>query len=286
MKKPTIGCIGQGWVGKHIADNFESRGFSVVRYSKESPHNGNAEKITDCDIVFIAVPTPTTAKGFDSSIVAGVLKLVGKGKAAVIKSTMLPGTTDQLQKKNPDKFVFHAPEFLREAQAAKDVAHPNRNIIGVPDQPKSRKSEALKNAKLVISVLPKSPYELICSAKEAELIKYTSNCFLTLKVIYGNLIYDLAGSLGLDYEKVIDAVGADARIGKSHFIVDKKKRGAGGNCFIKDFAAFRKFFEEIVKDHKGAEFLRSAEQKNIHLLKSTGKDLELLAGVYGEEEKN
>lgn len=54
MQKPTIGFIGQGWIGKHYADDFERRGFSVVRYSREAEHHGNMKVIAKCDIVFIA----------------------------------------------------------------------------------------------------------------------------------------------------------------------------------------------------------------------------------------
>ena len=87
-KKPLIGFIGQGFVGKAYADDFENRGFKNVRYALEEPYRNNKDLIKDCDIVFIAVPTPTTEKGFDDSIIRGAVKLVGKGKIAVIKSTI------------------------------------------------------------------------------------------------------------------------------------------------------------------------------------------------------
>ena len=96
-----IGVIGQGWVGKNYADSFNKRGFDVVRYALEHPHNQNSSQIRDCDIVFIAVPTPTTQDGFDDSIIKEMIKLVGRGKTAVIKSTILPGTTKSIQKENP-----------------------------------------------------------------------------------------------------------------------------------------------------------------------------------------
>ena len=79
MDKPRIGFIGQGWIGKNYADDFERRGYHTVRYALEPQYVGNKEKIKDCDIVFIAVPTPTTPAGFDSSIVEGALSLVGAG---------------------------------------------------------------------------------------------------------------------------------------------------------------------------------------------------------------
>ncbi len=274
-----IGFIGQGWIGKNYADDFESRGFFVVRYAKENGYDGNSKLIEECDIVFIAVPTPTTPFGFDDSIVRAVIKLVGKGKKAVIKSTIVPGTTKSIQKENPDIFVFHSPEFLREASAAHDASHPDRNIIGIPEDTK----EFREKAQAVIDVLPKAPFELICDANNAELVKYAGNCFLYTKVVYMNMLYDLTTKLGGSFEEVRDAMMGDPRIGKSHMDpVHQSGRGAGGHCFIKDFSAFIKMYEKNVGDNLGIEALRALEGKNIDLLKQSNKDHDLLRGVYGE----
>lgn len=278
--KKKIGFIGQGWIGKNYADDFEARGFSTVRYAKENGHEGNAGLIQECDIVFIAVPTPTTPEGFDDSIVREVVKLVGKGKTAVIKSTILPGTTASIQKENPEIFVFHSPEFLREASAAHDAAHPDRSIIGIPEDTE----DFHKKAEEVLQVLPAAPFQMVCHSNEAELVKYAGNCFLFTKVVFMNILYDLSKKLGCDFEKVKDAMAGDPRIGKSHMDpLSLGTRGAGGHCFIKDFAAFAEMYEKEIGDTFGVEALRALENKNIDLLKASGKDLDLLRGVYGEK---
>ena len=275
-----IGFIGQGWVGKNYADGFEKRGYEIVRYSLEKPYVDNKEKIKDCDIVFIAVPTPTTPAGFDGCILRQTMKLLGVGKIAVIKSTMMPGTTELIQKENPDIYVMHSPEFLTEVNAAHDVANPNRNIIGIPeDTPLFR-----EKAKEVIDVMPSAPYRLICPAKEAELIKYGGNCWFYFKVIFINMLYDLAKELGCQWETIRDAMMADARIGETHLNpIHKGGRGAGGHCFIKDFAAFSEIYKKHIGDEFGLKVLESLKDKNIDLLVKSGKDLDLLSGVYGEE---
>lgn len=279
-RKPLIGFIGQGFIGKNYADDFEKRGFTVVRYAKGPAYEGNAEKIKDCNIVFIAVPTPTTPKGFDYSIVESVLPVVGKGKIAVIKSTILPGTTEALQKKFPDIFVFHSPEFLAEATAAYDAAHPTRTIVGIP-----QKSEIyMRKAKEVLQVLPHAPYEAVLPVREAELVKYAGNCLLYAKVVFANLFYDVAEKTGGDWSRIRDAVAADPRIGKSHLTpVHFGGRGAGGHCFIKDFAAFSRLYEEFVSDALGTNILNALRDKNNALLRASGKDIELLEGVYGKD---
>lgn len=280
QKDTKIGFIGQGWIGKHYADNFEQRGFGVVRYAKEWPHIQNGEQIKDCDIVFIAVPTPTTPQGFDDSILREAVKLVGYKKTAVIKSTVLPGTTESIQRENPNIFVLHSPEFLREANVVYDAANPQRNIIGLP----SDNEEYRQKAREVLAVLPSAPYELICSAREAELIKYGGNGFLASKIIFINILYDLVKKLGCRWEIVREAMAADPRIGGSHLNpVFEGGRGAGKHCFIKDFEAFARMYENLVGDKSGVETLRAIINKNADLLISTNKDVDILAGVYGEE---
>lgn len=284
LSRPTssgmkIGFIGQGWIGKNYADNFEQRGYEVVRYAKEAPYDVNKEAIALCDIVFIAVPTPTTTKGFDDSIVRAVVPLVGKGKIAVIKSTVLPGTTETIQKENPEIIVLHSPEFLVEATVLKDVANPSRNIIGIP----IADDVYPRAAKQVMETLPRAPYEDVCSSRESELIKYGANAFLYTKVVFMNMLYDLAQKEGCSWGKVRDGIASDSRIGSSHMNpVHKTGRGAGGHCFIKDFAAFREEYERTVGDTIGSNLLRSLESKNIELLVGSQKDLNLLEETYGE----
>jgi UDP-glucose 6-dehydrogenase len=280
IKNLTIGFIGQGWIGKHYADDFESRGFPTVRYSLEEPYVNNKEKIADCAVVFIAVPTPTTPDGFSAEIVSEALGLVGDGKIAVIKSTIVPGTTEKLQGLYPQKFILHSPEFLTEATAAYDAANPTRNIIGLPINNPDYEAAA----KLVLGVLPRANYEKICSAKEAELIKYGRNALGFFRVIFTNLLYDATIASGTNWEVIREAMIADPDNGPTYMNpVHKTGRGAGGHCFIKDFATFADFYEATVKDKRGVEVLAALEAKNIALLKDTNKDLDLLRGVYGDK---
>lgn len=274
-----IGFIGQGWIGKNYADNFEKRGFKVIRYSLDAEYNGNKEKIKDCEIVFIAVPTMTTPAGFDSQIVRETVKLVGSGKIAVIKSTLLPGTTEAIQKENPDIFVLHSPEFLTRSTAKRDVEVPPRNIIGLPvDNDDYRQA-----AESVLRLVPKAPYNLICPARDVEMIKYIRNCQGYFRVIFANLAYDLAKAIGADWQNIEEAMAADPLNGGYYYKpIHDSGRGAGGPCYIKDFAAFSKLYLEKVGDVSGNKLLESMQNKNIELLAESRKDLDLLKGVYGD----
>lgn len=280
-EKIKIGFIGQGFVGKNMANEFEERGFTTIRYSLEPEYIGNKDRIKEADIVFVAVPTPTRPEGFDDSILRDQIKLVGKGKIAVIKSTIIPGTTQSLQKENPDIFVLHSPEFLVAAQAAEDARKPERNLIGIPID----NAEFRSKAELALSVLPKAPYTAVLSSTETELVKYIGNNFLYTKVIFMNLMYDLAQNIGADWAKVSEAVSRDPRIGTSHMqpvhtSERSSGRGAGGHCFPKDFEALLRFYAKEVGDERGVKVLESIRDKNIALLVESKKDADILKGIY------
>ena len=98
------------------------------------------------------------------------------------------------------------------------------------------------------------------------------------------MLYDSAQKLGVQWETVQDAMAADPRIGRTHLNpVHQGGRGAGGHCFIKDFAAFTDIYQRQVGDKLGMEVLESLEKKNIDLLIKSKKDIDLLKGVYGDK---
>ena len=279
MSETHIGFIGQGFIGKNYSDDFEARGHKVVRYAKEEPHNENKDAIATCDVVFIAVPTPTTPTGYDSSIIENVLPLTGVGSIVVLKSTILPGFTKILQEKFPDRIIMNSPEFLSEATAAFDASHPFMNIVGITKPNDAHK----KAAELVHSILPPTPFSKTVSSEEAELIKYSHNCSGYTQIIFFNLMYDLASKLGADWKNIEEALKADPFIPNRYASpVHKSGRGAGGHCFIKDMAALSNVYEKVVGDKLGLDVIKSMEEKNKSLLKQTEKDLDLLKGVYGD----
>lgn len=288
MEKPLIGFIGQGFIGKNYADDFEERGYRVVRYSLEEPYVANKEKIKECDIVFIAVWTPTLPSGekrddgmprvyFDDRIVREVVSLVGKNKIAVIKSTIIPGTTNSIQNENKDIIILHSPEFLSEKTAAKDARNPERNIIGIPID-----SEEYRNAaEKVMSILPEAPYKLICSAITAEHIKYANNGILFLKTVFAHVMKEIADKNGANWEEIRSALSADPRVGPSHL---DPRGGAGRSCFIKDFGALSEMYQKMFPEEGSAIMgIRGFEYKNNELLRENNRYIDLLEGVYGKD---
>jgi UDPglucose 6-dehydrogenase len=274
-----IGFIGQGFVGKNIANDLESRGFEVVRYALEKEYLGNKEHLKTCDATFIAVPTPTTPEGFDYSIVDSALALLGTGKIAVIKSTLLPGTTRTLQEKYPNLVILFSPEFLSEATAAHDAANPMFNIIGIPPDSAGHRTAA----ETIMGLLPKSEKQFIIPTEAAELFKYAHNIHGYMRVVLSNMLYDLAGALKTDWTNVQEIMNVDPMMSPYYNApVHKSGRGAGGHCFIKDMAAFAELYRTLLPDDKhGQEVIQALEAKNLELLAKTNKDQDLVEGVYG-----
>lgn len=227
-KKKTIGILGNGMVGSTLASWFtEALVFDVDPKRRKN----SLEEINQAaEIVFIAVPTPYQGK-FDLSYVEDAIKSLAPGKTIVIKSTVLPGTTEGLQKKHADQAFLFNPEFLTEKTALNDFLHPVMQLVGFTTKSK-------KLAPAVLKMLPKAKISKVMSSQQAEAVKYFRNCFYATKVIFANQFYDYCQANSLSYDAIKDIVRHDPMVGENHLeIFHQGGRGAGGKCLPKDLAA-------------------------------------------------
>jgi len=263
LKDLKIGICGVGMVGGALARYFEKKGIKPFLYDK-GKNLGSVEEVNQADVIFICVPTPyNKKKGFDLSYVEEAISKIQGEKIIVIKSTVLPGTTEKLQEKYPQhKFLFN-PEFLTELTADQDMCYPDRQIIGY-----TKKSYDIAGD--ILQILPLAPYEKIMPATEAEMVKYFGNTWFSTKVIFANQIYDLCQKLGINYDRVMEAAATDKRIGRTHLEVwHKGYRGYGGKCLPKDIRALIQFGNEKGVDLK---LLKVVEEINNQLMKEQGID--------------
>ncbi|MEX2245467.1 MAG: hypothetical protein WEC75_02155 [Dehalococcoidia bacterium] len=225
----TIGVMGAGIVGSALIDYFPAGGRAEVRIYDPGKGYGTDAAINEAEVVFICVPTPhTPGRGFDDSFVLDAVRRIEGEKTVVIKSTVLPGTTELLQDRFPQHAFLFNPEFLRAATASDDFLHPDRQIVGCTARSRSE-------AEHVMALLPRASFELICPATDAEMAKFVANSFLAVKVSFANEVFDLCEQLGAGYDAVRAIVGADARIGPSHLdVFDGGERGYDGMCLPKD----------------------------------------------------
>lgn len=277
FKKPC-GFIGTGFVGGSIAKDFKNRGYDIVQYSLDPQYINNKEKLKECRIIFVAVPTPTTSeKGFDDSILISAIKeATHPDQIIVIKSTIQIGTTDKIQELFSDRYIIHSPEFLTEKTAEHDAGNPDRNILGYTSHSKGVTGEVMR-------ILPCAPYNVEIPCREAEMVKYAGNCWFVAKVLMMNIFYDIAEANKLDFDIIKEVLGADKRVGKTHLEVNHQGgRGYSGHCFPKDFEALRQMYEKISGGYySGGEFLKSAVKYNNDLLHSTNKGLDIWEEIYG-----
>ena len=239
-----IGIVGVGVVGGALERYFKKKGLKPLLFDK-GKRLGSIAEVNRADIIFICVPTPFDpappcgrGKGFNLSYIEDACSKIEGEKIVVVKSTVLPGTTEALQQKYPQHKLLFNPEFLREANADKDMQEPDRQTVGFTGKSRDVANDILK-------ILPEAPFERIMPSAEAEMVKLFGNTYLSTKVIFANQIFDLCQELGINYDTVMEAAAADKRIGKSHLkIWHQGYRGIGGGCFPKDLKALIQFANE------------------------------------------
>jgi UDPglucose 6-dehydrogenase len=262
-----IGIIGQGFVGTAVREGlkhfYETHVFDLNTKACPSemflPLKDIVEK---CDIIFQCLPTPMKVSGAcDLSIVRSSLSNLNqfalelnKSPIVVIKSTVPPGTCEELNNNFEHLNIVFSPEFLTEANSIEDFKNQNRIIIGGPrpytDQVKSMFRKAFPHIPIV-----KTGY------KTAEMVKYFINNYLSVKVSFANEMYQICSALDIDYDKVTEYALFDQRIGKSHLSVPGPDGdfGFGGHCFPKDLDAM---IYLMVKNDVDPVILESAREKN------------------------
>ena len=205
--------------------------------------------LSECEAIFITVPTPNISGNIDLSYVikaADEVAKVNRFAILIIKSTVVPGTASLISARTGMKIISN-PEFTREGNAIYDTEHPDRIVIG---------GEPCDVVKEIWSFTG-SPI-IVTTNANAELIKYASNAFLATKISFINQIADLCDKIpGADVNIVAKGMGLDKRIGKEFL---KAGLGFGGSCFPKDTQAL------------------------ITFAKSMGVNMSILREVYGYNE--
>ena len=219
-------------------ENLVKKNSAANRLSFSNNINKN---IKEADVVFIAVGTPARRGDghADLSYVYEAAEQIAKNLSGytlvVTKSTVPVGTGDEvkniIKQTNPEANfdIVSNPEFLREGNAIEDFMRPDRVIVGCET----------KKAKAIISTIYKPLYLIetpiiFTDLKTAELIKYSANAFLAVKISYINQMADLCEKVGADIRDVARGIGLDKRIG-SKFL--HPGPGYGGSCFPKDTLA-------------------------------------------------
>ena len=233
MKKYKVGIIGNGFVGESQAFAFSPT--TDIRIYDINPLRAThtLEETQDSDFTFVCVPTPMRKDGSqDTSYIEAVFDKAVEGTIYIIKSTVLPGTTQQLQEKYPNLSIVFSPEFLTERTAKLDMLTQARIIFGGD-------LELTKEVEKLFAQRFMNRHFIHTNTTTAELIKYMNNTFFATKVSIMNEFKRLADALSADWDKALYGFAADHRIGDSHLHVPGPdgRMGYGGTCFPKDVNA-------------------------------------------------
>ena len=257
----SIGIVGNGFVGSAVAGGFVLHA-NVMIYDKDPLRCTNTlqEVLDQCEYIFVGVPTPmhSVENGeIDLTILDNVMREINdlntsSNNIIIIKSTVIPGTTETYVKRFPNLNIVFNPEFLTERTARLDFINTARIVIG---------GEHLYRDRFIATPIIKT------DAESAEFIKYMCNCFFATKVAFMNEMYQMAQQHTLDWNTVMAGFLSDGRIGNSHTDVPGHDGdlGFGGKCFPKDINAFIKYFEE---NNVQPTLLKAAWAKNLEVRKN------------------
>lgn len=262
MRVAVIGC---GVVGGAVAGGLERLGHEVFRHDP-AKYNTTLEQVIEfgSEISFVCVPTPQNGNGTcDTSIVEDVvLGLISKVYNGIIaiKSTVEPGFTDRMYKYATSyiamdgtganlrlKLAF-VPEFLREAHAFHDFTEGHDIcVIGTPKDMAPILASSIKSTLAEVHGKYPRSFHLVNSV-EAELVKYFSNGFNALRIVWANAFYELCKKVGADYDKIKNAVCERPTITNMYLDCNENFRGFAGPCLPKDTAALAALAERLEVD--------------------------------------
>ncbi len=271
------------------------------------------EAVKKSEIIFIAVGTPPLPTGEpDLSAVMSVARAIGrsldtsKKRIIVNKSTVPVGSgnwvemlvhqgTESVQTvpapfphraDQPAFTVVSNPEFLREGSAISDSFYPDRIVVGSADE------GAVQTMKKLFAPLINQTFDppedlprpanfgkvpfVVTDLASAELIKYSANAFLAMKISFANEIAGLCEKVGADIRQVAPGIGLDTRIG-SKFL--NAGVGWGGSCFGKDINALINVAREYSYPTSLLEATLSVnERQRLCVIKKLQEELKIVKG--------
>ncbi len=270
------------------------------------------EAVKKSEIIFIAVGTPPLPSGEpDLSAVMAVARAIGraldvsKKRIIVNKSTVPVGSGNWVEMlvgqgvesvqtvparssrtDLPAFTVVSNPEFLREGTALSDSFYPDRIVVGSADESAVATMKKLFAPLINQSFDPpkdiprpenfgKVPF-VITDLASAELIKYSANAFLAMKISFANEIAGLCEKVGADIRQVAPGIGLDTRIG-SKFL--NAGVGWGGSCFGKDINALINVAREYSYPTSLLEATLSVnERQRLCVIKKLQEELKIVKG--------
>lgn len=251
-----VGVIGVGVVGGACRRGFELLGHDVRVHD---PRLGTElRNVVDTDITYVCVPTPASDDGScDLTLVRDTImnleQLEYQGVVA-LKSTSEPGTTERLMSETSLRLCF-VPEFLRERSAVEDFVV-NHTLLAVGTHDRSMFETVVTSH----GFFPK--HRVMMTPTEAEILKYYSNTYNAVRVVFANAMYEICQRLGADYELIKDTYLIRGTASPDYLACNDSVRGYGGMCLPKDVRAMDALIKKLdlpldlfaAVDHDNSQF--------------------------------
>ena len=224
--------------------------------------------IKSSNVIFVAVSTPQAEDGSADlqhvfSAVKDLARLINAYKVIVIKSTVPPGTSNEVQKiiKHETTYPFSVvsnPEFLKQGSAIEDFMKPDRIVVGTGD------SRAVDIMLELYSPFTKTGAPILTmDCASAELSKYAANAMLATRISFINEVANFCELVGADVDQLRRAIASDKRIGDSFLFSGV---GFGGSCLSKDVKALTQAGSEEAYDFKllrAVDVVNSLQKKQL-----------------------
>jgi nucleotide sugar dehydrogenase len=283
-----IGIIGLGFVGGAIYRSFKEKDIKVLGYDIKdvSLKYNTFQECLVSDILFLCLPTQfdETTKCYDKSIIISVLNDLNKNNyegLVVIKSTVEPLTTDNLQDKFPKLKLFHNPEFLSAKTAYEDFHNQSHIVIG-------KSSKISQEDLLLIEHFYHINYPdakiSLCSSTESESMKIYLNCFYSVKIQFFNELYLLCDKTKTNYNNVLDLMLKNNWINPMHTKVpgNDGQLSYGGYCFPKDTNALLQFMKSMDSPCQVLEATiderNNMRQDNVNII--SNNNIKVVSGLF------
>lgn len=280
MQKKKIAVIGYGYVGKAFVKMLEGH-YDVLVYDPaynqtqdyEGVHFIDALKgFEECAMGVVCVPTPQAPDGScDTSYVRSTIQTLN-APLIVIKSTVTPGTTDELRASTGKRIVF-SPEYVGESKYYNPFFNNNMKevpfvIAGGSDQ------DCNDYFDLLTPILGPTKTYFKTTSLSAEVIKYMENTYFAIKLTFINEMYNICQALGADWYSVREGWLLDPRVERMHTAVFPSDRGFKGKCLPKDTLALvqaakskgynPRFLQEMIENNSSLVEMEQPDTSSAH----------------------
>lgn len=249
MDNLTIGIIGIGVLGTALKNTFEKFKLNILCYDKYKYKDNDITliEILICDIIFLCLPTlfDSNKNEYNKDSIYEIIDFLSEYNYdgfIILKSTVEPGTTKELQNKYTHIKLIHNPEFLSAKTATIDYINQKHIVLG--------KSKDI-DINIIISFF-KYYFPLaelsITKSDESEMMKIVCNSFYATKIQYFSEIKLLCDDYNIDYNNVKNLIIKNGWINPMHTNIPGHdgKLSFGGYCFPKDIKALN----EVLKKRK------------------------------------